>query len=236
MQIEFDFKESTKRCSRCRVDKDFSAFNKYKSGSFGLQNYCRECAKAKYAEFHEENKHELYAKRKLWRKENPEKSSARNKRYYARHADKRRAYASEYQRKHWDRVSVRMEKYRRENSERIEVTAKAYRIANKEKTAALDKAYRLLNRGKILAIGAKRRAAKRNATVSWADHKRIEEIYSLAAELTKTTGIRYEVDHIVPLISNLVCGLHWEGSMQIISSKENIIKGNRWWPDMPEAE
>jgi len=32
-----------------------------------------------------------------------------------------------------------------------------------------------------------------------------------------------------------VCGLHCEQNMQILWNADNIRKGNRWWPDMPEA-
>ena len=40
------------------------------------------------------------------------------------------------------------------------------------------------------------------------------------------------VDNIVPLKSAIVCGLHWEGNLQLLTSVENIKKGNRTWPDM----
>lgn len=55
----------------------------------------------------------------------------------------------------------------------------------------------------------------------------------LAALRTKTTGIRWEVDHIVPLVHPQVCGLHVETNLRVIPAIENRRKGNRHWPEMP---
>jgi hypothetical protein len=41
------------------------------------------------------------------------------------------------------------------------------------------------------------------------------------------------VDHIVPLVSKFVCGLHCEANLQLLPGPENQRKGNRVWPDMP---
>lgn len=34
-----------KKCSNCQQTKDFSEFNKSKTGKFGFKNYCKECDK-----------------------------------------------------------------------------------------------------------------------------------------------------------------------------------------------
>lgn len=89
------------------------------------------------------------------------------------------------------------------------------------------------NPGKAGARNARRRAAKHSSIPAWADQKAIESIYSDAKKLTKQTGIQWHVDHIVPLQSPIVCGLHCESNLHILPGLENCSKSNRYWPDMP---
>lgn len=95
------------------------------------------------------------------------------------------------------------------------------------------KDYKRLHTDLVNADTAKRRATKLEATPIFADDIKIKALYKQASDLTKSTGVKYHVDHIVPLRSTLVCGLHWEGNLQIITAEENMKKGNRIWPDMP---
>lgn len=75
-------------------------------------------------------------------------------------------------------------------------------------------------------------AQKINATPKWADKSKINEIYKKARELTKMTGIQYNVDHIVPLKSKYVCGLHVPANLEPIPAEINKAKSNRIWPQM----
>lgn len=67
-------------------------------------------------------------------------------------------------------------------------------------------------------------------TPAWADARAIDKIYEECAERSKATGIRHEVDHIVPLCGKKVCGLHVENNLQILTAVENGIKSARWEP------
>jgi hypothetical protein len=83
------------------------------------------------------------------------------------------------------------------------------------------------NPAKWLAFAAARRRATRLAIPKWADRKAILEFYENCPE-----GMT--VDHIIPLRSELVCGLHVEYNLQYLTGPENSAKSNLWWPDMPD--
>lgn len=87
------------------------------------------------------------------------------------------------------------------------------------------------NKHIVNALVAKRNAAKFRATPSWADLSAMRAIYAEAARVTLMTGVRHEVDHYYPLQGKLVCGLHCESNLQILTKVENIRKSNR----MPES-
>jgi hypothetical protein len=69
----------------------------------------------------------------------------------------------------------------------------------------------------------------RQNTPNWADTKKIADIYIECRIKSKSEGIEYHVDHIVPLKHHLVCGLHVPDNLQIIPQWENDSKGNRFY-------
>jgi 5-methylcytosine-specific restriction endonuclease McrA len=74
----------------------------------------------------------------------------------------------------------------------------------------------------------KRRA--REAAPKWLSpeqKKHIAAIYLQARALTKRTGVKHVVDHIIPLRSEVVCGLHVPWNLQILTHIENSSKSNR---------
>jgi 5-methylcytosine-specific restriction endonuclease McrA len=79
-----------------------------------------------------------------------------------------------------------------------------------------------------LADSAARRASKNNATPSWADNTAIKQIYEDCIFINKKTGIKHEVDHIVPLRGQYVSGLHIHSNLQIIEAKKNRSKSNKF--------
>jgi len=79
-----------------------------------------------------------------------------------------------------------------------------------------------------LADCSARRAGLNKATPFWANRKEIKEIYKKCISITRETGIRHEVDHIVPLKGENVSGLHVHWNLQIIKANENRSKSNKF--------
>ncbi len=73
---------------------------------------------------------------------------------------------------------------------------------------------------------AERRKKRDKSMPIWANKEAIKEIYIKARQLTEETGIKHEVDHIIPSNHSLVCGLHVETNLQILTEFENISKKN----------
>jgi len=94
-------------------------------------------------------------------------------------------------------------------------------ISPSENRKEYDKQYALVNKDKKRASSAKRRAQLLKALPTWADEKKILEIY-----LNCPTG--YHVDHIIPLQGNIVCGLHIDTNLQYLKARENLAKSNKY--------
>ena len=81
-----------------------------------------------------------------------------------------------------------------------------------------------------------RRRRFRSATPQWLTKEQktaMKQLYIEAQRVTKLTGERYVVDHIVPLISDEVCGLHVPWNLRVITQDENLVKSNKLL-DTPE--
>lgn len=68
----------------------------------------------------------------------------------------------------------------------------------------------------------------RLATPRWADQNKIVAIYMERERLSCETGIPHDVDHVIPIVSQLVCGLHCEFNLRVVPAHENRSKSNRF--------
>lgn len=102
----------------------------------------------------------------------------------------------------------------------------------KAKTKKRVDRYYELNVHVFRARDAKRRALQYKAFPAWANKEEIKRLYLLALEMTEKTGMKYEVDHIIPLGGRNVCGLHVENNLRVILATENRKKFNHLIEDI----
>lgn len=202
----------TKQCTACKIIKALAEFYKRSASPDGLQPSCKICMNAKEAAYRSANKEKIYAQQAVFRAANKEIAKARSAKWYAENKERAISYNSAC---------------RKADPEKAKARLAAWVAKNKTRVKALRAAYAKANPHVFSASNARRKAAKLQATPAWANRESIAAIYQEAARL------KMQVDHTVPLQSDLVCGLHCESNLQILSKRENIIKGNRYWPDMP---
>lgn len=123
-------------------------------------------------------------------------------------------------------------KYYAGKKEQLSANFKAWREENAEARAEYMANWLRENRALANEKAMRRVASKRQATPKWANRQKMVEFYKEAERLTAETGVIHHVDHIYPLQSKQVCGLHCEDNLNVITQFENIQKLNR----MPTEE
>ena len=118
-------------------------------------------------------------------------------------------------------------RYYEKNKEAVK--ARASSRPNEEKKRHKQK-YKDENPDVYRILANTRRRRHRHATPAWLTQEQrnaIKQLYIEARKLTKLTGVRYEVDHIVPLINDDVCGLHVPWNLQVLTKDQNLRKSNK---------
>jgi hypothetical protein len=117
--------------------------------------------------------------------------------------------------------------WKQENRERLKEYKRKWYLENAQKEKERKRRWRQENADKKNATSAKRRAAKLQRTPAWANQEEITIWYEVAEVLSRS-GVKFHVDHVVPLQGKIVSGLHVSENMQVLPASLNISKHNQW--------
>lgn len=207
-----------KHCTKCGTVQPIAAFSKDRSRKDGLSLWCKPCANASSKGWAKANPDKKAAGNRAHHRANPEKGSARFKAWKQNNPDKKAASDRAWRKANPEKVAAKRAKWERANPEKVAATIGKWARANPDRVSARNQA---------------RRTSKLQALPAWADKEAIAAIYTKAREWSAILGVELHVDHVVPLKSPLVQGLHCPDNLQILAAADNIRKGNRYWPDMP---
>lgn len=131
----------------------------------------------------------------------------------------------DYAKRHKDRIKI----YKSRNKEKFSNNRKLYYLNNLEKERKNHSIWCKENKAKCAGYTRKRDFYKNKAILllSSLHLQQIDAFYTSALRLTELTGIKHEVDHIVPLKGKDVTGLHVPWNLQILTAIDNRKKGNR---------
>ena len=221
-----------KTCNSCNIVKDLNEFYKKTSSKDGLESRCKEC-------------HNL-----------AKECARQNKVSKGLIKPKKKDMLDEAVKSglleclHCNSIK-RLTEFKKDKSKRIgyrQVCLDCYNKYNKdffwnqsedkiESRREYARNFAKANRGVYTAQVVKRRLKQRLAVPKWATTEledfAILELYDKSKRLGEITGKVFHVDHIVPIVSDFVCGLHCLSNLQILESTTNLSKSNRYWPDMP---
>lgn len=190
-------------CTKCSQILDIGMFHSDKRNlkRAGKSSWCKSCAN----EYRNKTATAKY-------REDPEFRKSES----ARRAD--------YQRRMVSGLS-KEENNERLKENRVKMTEHKALPGNREKANASGRKWAKSNPAANAASRAKQRGDRAQATPHWYNSALVQLIYRACKSRTDRTGVKHEVDHIVPIHGKLVSGLHVHDNLQIIPMVDNRRKG-----------
>jgi len=127
-----------------------------------------------------------------------------------------------------ERKRLRDKLWYEKNKARKKEAHRLWHEANKEKARAYSREYYYNNKDKSRVRRERRRQTKMRARPSWYESEKdeIKKLYRKAKELGLV------VDHVIPLNSEVVCGLHTLSNLQLLDPIENRKKYNSFLEEL----
>ena len=140
---------------------------------------------------------------------------------------------AQYERRDKEKTLVRTAKRYAEKRSECLAQMSVYYQSQKEKKQKYGREHYAKNKALYLSNVSERKEHIKRATPIWFDEAHrfaIREAYKLASEREQTTGIPWDIDHVIPLRGKLVCGLHVMENIAVIPRKENNAKRAKYVP------
>lgn len=219
-----------KICSKCKVKKDVSEFNKFGKTSDGLRCECRLCQKKYFREFYERNM---------------AREKERTRQYISSHRDE----VKEYRKKNSVRDKIYKKKYREEHAEEIKKYTEI--VATRRKTSGYYAVYVKNKSATDLQFRLKRTLRSRLRSAIKSNLKSGSCVRDLGCSVEELKdhiesqfqpGMTWEnwsyrgwhIDHIKPLASfdlsnreQFIKACHYT-NLQPLWAKDNIIKSDKY--------
>jgi len=197
--VEYD-PNAEYKCCVCGIVKKSTEYHRSPRSKTGVASRCKSCVKEYQKVWLEENRDEIYARKRKYVKDNKLKVIEWRKRHYKNNKES---------------ISAKSRQYYHNN------------IVSATRSRAI---YASKNRSKLNAVKARYKAAKKTQSVIYANQDAIDRKYRVAQILTSITGVEYHCDHVIPLQGEFVSGLHHEDNIMVIKASENLSKSNKFTP------
>lgn len=198
-----------KVCAGCGEMKAAEDFPTNKRRVDGLDARCKPCCAAATRAWREANPVSARAAETRWREKNPD--VVRDIRHRG------------------------SQKYIAKDPEAWRERSRVWKAKNREWCRRKSAEHAKTNPVMYAVKAAHRRAQTKNATPPWltaAQKKETAAFFAEARRMTSETGVQHCVDHIVPLQSPIVCGLHVPWNLRVITKSENVRKWSHLIEDL----
>jgi len=215
-------------CRVCSCEKPTTEFERIGNG---YRRLCKLCRLAQMKAYRDQHKDRLYANARKWVEDHKVETAAYHAEYRSANRDKLRNQNRELYAENGRIYNAnRKAKY---NSEKAAESNRRNYTKHRDKRISAMRNYEIRNPHIIIKRQVKRRTSMKNSVVAWNAEWNdfvTQEAGILRRLRNKATGVMWEVDHVIPLNSKVVCGLHVAENLAVIPKYVNRSKHNRYDP------